>query len=121
MLPRIAITPGEPSGIGPELIAQIAAQHFPADITVIADQKLLQARASALGLALPTHFKILDTPLSVQSVCGTLNTENVAYVLKTLNSATNKCLLKEFDALVTGPIHKGIINESGFRFSGHTE
>ncbi len=55
------------------------------------------------------------------SICGQLNTENVSYVLETLNSAADKCLLKEFDALVTGPIHKGIINESGLPFSGHTE
>lgn len=135
-LHRIAITPGEPAGIGPDIVIQLAQQSHPVELIVIADPDLLQQRAAQLQLPL----KIIDydpyTPAQIQpagsvvvypqklnTVCipGQLNPANSAYVLTTLEIATQGCLQHEFGGLLTGPIHKGIINAAGFPFSGHTE
>lgn len=136
-LPRLVITPGEPAGIGPELCAQVAQADFPAQWVVIADPDLLRDRAQRLGLdlelvlydpdapRLPQRAGILQVlPLALRhhpSQPGLLDPANAAYVLDCLERACDGCLTGEFDALVTGPVHKGVINDAGFPFSGHTE
>ncbi len=136
-LPRLVITPGEPAGIGPELCAQVAQADFPAQWVVIADPDLLRYRAQRLGLdlelvlydpdapRLPQRAGILQVlPLALRhhpSQPGLLDPANAAYVLDCLERACDGCLSGEFDALVTGPVHKGVINDAGFPFSGHTE
>lgn len=135
MFPIIAITPGEPAGIGPDLLVQLAQKNWPCQLVAIADPDLLQQRAHLLNLPLtlnefvPTHFvahqsgqlSILPQKLVAPAQCGQLNADNAAYVLRTLNVAAQGCLNNTFHALVTGPVHKGIINQAGFSFSGHTE
>ena len=134
--PTIAITPGEPAGIGPDITVQIIQQQQSAMLIAVADPDLLTERAKQLGLPLTLHEckhgiknpilppgELYISPVTLNSACtaGTLNVENADYVLRTLTSATQGCIDKCFDAIVTGPVHKGIINESGINFSGHTE
>jgi len=135
-LPRIVLTPGEPAGIGPDLCIQIAQQDLPCEVVVVGSEALLAERAERLGL--PIRLKRFDgasTPaphrrgeLSVLPVeliepaqCGHLNPANSPYVLKTLNKAVKGCIDGLFDAMVTGPVHKGVINDAGQAFTGHTE
>lgn len=133
---KIALTPGEPAGIGPELCLQLAQQEIPAQVVVIADPELLRERALALGLEIklhlwtdsaapvphrPKHLWVWPVPLAVSAQCGVLNPCNAGYVLDSLRYAVEGCLRGDFHALVTGPVHKGIINDSGIPFSGHTE
>lgn len=135
-LPRLAITSGEPCGIGPDLIIQLAQTSFPAELIVIADKKMMQQRSEQLGIAVSFidyssgnpksannagEIKIIDTPCAAPVTAGVLNKDNAPYVLETLTIATKGCLSNEFDAMVTPPLHKGIINESGVAFTGHTE
>lgn len=135
-MPRIALTPGEPAGIGPELVVQLAQQALsPVELVVVADPELLRQVAQQLGLPLQIcpfdpgntqpsgHgvLSILPVPLRHSVLPGRLQTENAAYVLDTLRQATDLCLDRACDALVTGPVHKGVINDAGFAFSGHTE
>lgn len=136
MTKRIAITPGEPSGIGPDLVIQIAQQDWPVELVILASKSLLKDRADALNLPItlidydsskpPTPQKagtvtVLPIELVGECVPGQLNTENGAYVIDTLRIASEKNMSGEFDAIVTGPVHKGLINKSGIAFSGHTE
>ncbi|QFT53353.1 4-hydroxythreonine-4-phosphate dehydrogenase PdxA [Microbulbifer sp. THAF38] len=136
MIPRIALTPGEPAGIGPEICVKVAQQGSPAQLIAIADPSLLEQAARRLGLPLqlltfsedtllsetaPGSLYILESPLKQASRPGKLDITNATYVLKTLEIAADGCLNGRFDALVTGPVHKGVINEAGFTFSGHTE
>lgn len=135
-VPRIAFTPGEPSGIGPDLCVKLAQQSHPCEIIAIANPKLLEQRAAQLGL--PLHIKAYntDSPAKTQAAgvitvlpvelaasvkCGELNQQNARYVLKTITRAARGCLEGLFDAMVTGPVQKGIINDAGIAFSGHTE
>ncbi|RFT05110.1 4-hydroxythreonine-4-phosphate dehydrogenase PdxA, partial [Edwardsiella anguillarum] len=133
---RIVITPGEPAGVGPELIVQLAQQPWPAELVVCADPSLLEARARALGLpltlrrydpALPAQAQqaasltVLPIPLETDVIPGRLSVANGNYVVATLARACDGCLSGEFAALVTGPVHKGIINDAGVPFTGHTE
>ena len=137
---RLLVTAGEPAGIGPELCLTLAGQASTAlqqaEIVVVADIHLLQDRAAQLGLAIdfcsislqqemtPTaanQLKVLHVPLQVASQAGVLNADNSAYVLNTLNFACDACLNGQAHALVTAPVHKGIINDAGTAFSGHTE
>ncbi len=135
-LPRLAITSGEPCGIGPDLIIQLAHTSFPAELIVIADKRMMQQRSEQLGIpVIFNHFastnpksannvgeiKIINIPCATTVTAGVLNKENAAYVLETLTIATKGCLSGEFDAMVTPPLHKGIINDSGVPFTGHTE
>jgi len=135
-LPRILITPGEPAGIGPELCVQIAQRQHPADLIAVADPELLEDRARRLGLPLrlnPTSatpdtpgqqagtLGILPVPLRSPAEPGHLDADNAGYVLETLRRACDGCLSGEFQALVTGPVHKGVINDAGIAFTGHTE
>jgi len=135
-IPRIAITPGEPAGIGPDICIQIAQQHLPCQLVVIASPELLQQRARQLHMPLSLIAFAADAPAYRQqagSLCvlpvdlagpvqsGQLNAANSRYVLTTISQAAQGCLDGLFDAMVTAPVHKGIINDAGFRFSGHTE
>jgi len=134
-LPRLAITPGEPAGIGPDIVLQLAQQPLTAHLVILAEPDLLAQRAAQLGLPIqlhteprdflspsqPGHLNVIPIPLSQPVQTGHLNAANAAYVLETLRQACQGCLNQSFDALVTGPIHKGIINEAGVPFSGHTE
>lgn len=135
-LPRIAVTPGEPAGIGPDLCALIAGKRFPAELVVIADPDLITTRAALINQPLtltsfhadspvaghiPETLKILPVRLRRSAVPGRLEPANAAYVLDALTLACDGCLEGRFDALVTGPVHKGVINDAGLRFTGHTE
>ncbi len=134
-IPTIILTAGEPAGIGPDLCVQIAQQALPCRLVVVADHELLQARARSLQLpldlvqaessAVTPHqagsLQILHVPLSRPVQPGKLDPANARYVLETLKYATEGCCSGEFDALVTAPVHKGIINDAGFAFTGHTE
>ncbi len=132
---RLALTPGEPAGIGPELCAQLA-QNPPANAELIAfcDPDLLQRRAAALNLPLrlaaagakprscaPGELRVVPVQLAAQARAGELNPANSAYVLDCLRVAVEHVLRGEAGALATGPVHKAVINQAGFAFSGHTE
>jgi 4-hydroxythreonine-4-phosphate dehydrogenase len=133
---RIALTPGEPAGIGPDLCIQLAQQDLPCQIIAIASPELLSQRARQLGLplqinefdgSLPAanqtagHLTVLPIALAVAVKYGQTDPLNSRYVLKTLTKATKGCLTGIFNAMVTGPVDKGIINDAGFAFTGHTE
>jgi len=134
-LPRLAITPGEPAGIGPDITLQMAQHPIPAHVVAFADPVLLEQRAQQLGIPIhlhsenhhapelhePGHLNVVPIALAQPAQCGQLNPANARYVLETLQQACQACVEKRFDALVTAPIHKGIINEAGIPFSGHTE
>ncbi|AOV97858.1 4-hydroxythreonine-4-phosphate dehydrogenase PdxA [Edwardsiella hoshinae] len=133
---RIVITPGEPAGVGPDLLVLLAQHAWPVELVVCADPVLLLARARLLGVPLtlrdyePNHpaqaqqpgtLTVLPVPLDGDVVPGILNVVNGHYVVATLARACDGCLNGEFAALVTGPVHKGIINDAGVPFTGHTE
>ncbi|MBV9575210.1 MAG: 4-hydroxythreonine-4-phosphate dehydrogenase PdxA [Gammaproteobacteria bacterium] len=135
-IPRIVITPGEPAGIGPDITIQIAQQAWPAELIAIADPDLLLERAKIIGLPLqlidshleetphlhsPHSLKILPISVKAKVTPGELNTANASYVLHTLEMAASLCEAKKTAAIVTGPVHKGILNQAGIAFSGHTE
>ena len=134
-LPRIIITSGEPAGIGPDITVQIAQQNINADIVAIGDPDLLQGRASVLGLPLSLNefddahklkhvaksLRIIPVKTEVPAIAGHLDSHNAEYVLALLKTACTACLDNEFDAMVTAPVQKSIINDAGFTFSGHTE
>ena len=114
--PVIALTSGEPAGIGPELCAMLARQRLPARVVVLGDEGLLAARGAA-----PGSIHIEHVPLAAPSVPGRLDPANGRYVLDLLDRAADGCLSGEFDAMVTAPVHKAAINDAGFAFTGHTE
>ena len=132
-LPTLAITSGEPAGIGPELMAAIDPAAFPARLVIIGDQDLIQTRAQQINQSIqllpyqpqPTSetasLEILHVDLVNESLPGQLDSDNASYVLALLDRAAKGCLAGEFDAMVTAPIQKDIINQAGVRFSGHTE
>lgn len=120
-IPRLIITPGEPSGIGPDITLKIAQEQWPAELIVICDPDLLAERAKLIGLPLPNSLKIIPVKLKVASHPGQLNRDNSHYVIQCLELATDMCLEKKGDALITGPIHKSIMNDAGIAFTGHTE
>ena len=135
MTQRLALTVGEPAGIGPDLTVQLAMAKHDVQIVAICDQGLLQRRAQHLGLNLAIkkfngedrtpanagEIWVKHVPLAQTETIGELNSNNGQYVLDTLTVAAQGCLDNEFDAMVTAPVHKGIINEAGVAFSGHTE
>jgi 4-hydroxythreonine-4-phosphate dehydrogenase len=121
MRPRLALTTGEPAGIGPE-VAIAALQPEPAaEITLIGDRELLAARAALAPHGLPSGTAIHHVPLAVPVQAGRLDPRNAAYVLATLDAAIDGCRAGRYDAMVTAPVHKGVINDAGIAFSGHTE
>ncbi|MCE5182061.1 MAG: 4-hydroxythreonine-4-phosphate dehydrogenase PdxA [Betaproteobacteria bacterium] len=131
----IALTAGEPAGIGPDLCVLLAQKTRSARIVVIADRDLLAARARQLGLPLeladfspstaaPDQHGILEVlhcDLTQPAVAGELDPANSRYVLDTLSLAARCCLDGTFGAMVTAPVHKGVINDAGIPFTGHTE
>jgi 4-hydroxythreonine-4-phosphate dehydrogenase len=134
--PRLALTAGEPAGIGPDLIVQIIQQSFQAELIAIGDPDLFKERAAMLNLPLQiTEFdpasppcpsstgnlRVVPLPLATASVPGQLDPDNAKYTLESLRIACHSCLEGTFDAMVTAPIQKATINEAGFIFSGHTE
>ena len=119
-LPVIAVTSGEPAGIGPELCLSLVAREFPARLVVLGDKALIEERAQLLGRDLG-GLEILHVPLAAPSVPGKLDVRNAPYVLALLDRALAGCVSGEYAALVTGPLHKGIINDAGMAFTGHTE
>ncbi len=128
MLPTIAVTAGEPAGVGPEICAALVAAALPARIVVIADRELLRERtqidwADFTGGCTVTTASVcvLHVPLIEPSEAGTLNAANSRYVLRTLGVACDGCTDGLFDAIATAPVHKGIINDAGIAFTGHTE
>lgn len=134
-LPRILISTGEPAGIGPDITIQVSQEDIYADIVAIGDPNLLRNRASDLGLPLSlTEFdaatkqkhiakslRIIPVKTKTSTIPGQLNIDNAEYVLTLLKTACAGCIDKTFDAMVTAPVQKSIINDAGYLFSGHTE
>ncbi len=118
--PVIAVTSGEPAGIGPDVCLALAERRFPAHLVVFGDRELFAARARLLGLSL-AGIEIRHIPLRAPAQAGRLDPANARYVLDLLEAALAGCQSGEFAALVTAPVHKGIINEAGIPFTGHTE
>ncbi|MBU0603150.1 MAG: 4-hydroxythreonine-4-phosphate dehydrogenase PdxA [Gammaproteobacteria bacterium] len=133
--PRIAVTSGEPAGVGPELCAALAARRFPARLVMLGDAALIAERAQSAGLHVKVRdydarnaadagdgvLEVLHCPLAVPSVAGKLDASNARYVLGLLDRARDGCVSGEFAAMVTAPLHKGVINDAGVPFTGHTE
>lgn len=119
-LPLIAITSGEPAGIGPDICLQLATRNWPARLVIIGDRALLAERAKGLGYDV-SALTIQHVPLRAPVVAGQCDPANAPYVLATLDAAIQGCQRGEFTAMVTAPVHKGVINDAGIPFSGHTE
>jgi 4-hydroxythreonine-4-phosphate dehydrogenase len=139
----LAITAGEPAGIGPDLCVRLAIASPDIPLVVIADKELLQQRAAQLGIDLllkdyvaeqekgkgkrekgehPSHaLSVIHVPLAAPCHPGMPDVANSGYVLETLRRAVQGCLAGEFSGMVTGPVHKGVINDAGVPFTGHTE
>ncbi|QOD83257.1 4-hydroxythreonine-4-phosphate dehydrogenase PdxA [Chromobacterium haemolyticum] len=132
-VPVLAVTTGEPAGAGPDLALRLTEAGIGSRYVLIGDKAMLAARARQLGLPLPLHdyapgapaptqgLEICHVPLAAPAVPGRLDPANAGYVLATLDRAIDGCLAGEFAAMVTAPVHKGVINDGGVAFSGHTE
>lgn len=135
-IPRIAITSGEPAGIGPDICVLLSQLDIETDITIICDSELLKNRANQLNIKLDivpyeisqemkphikNQLKVLHIPTNSPVKAGMLNPDNSRYVLNTLTCAIDGALSHAFDAIVTAPVHKGVINDAGIAFTGHTE
>jgi 4-hydroxythreonine-4-phosphate dehydrogenase len=135
-LPRLALTAGEPAGIGPELLARLASTAIQADLVAVVDPDLLDAAARAAGIVLRTRTYDADEVLAAREpgelrvqpltmpqpvVPGYLDPRNAPWVIATLARATDGAGSGEFDAIVTAPVHKGVVNDAGIPFTGHTE
>lgn len=133
---RIALTPGEPAGIGPDLCVKLAQLKLPYQLVVVADPEMLNQRAEILGLPIKLNefnpdlpsleqvaglLTVMPVKLAEKAVCGQTNILNSSYVLQTIELAVTGCIEGLFSAIVNGPVQKSIINEAGFSFSGHTE
>ena len=116
----IVVTSGEPAGIGPELCLQLAMRAWPVPLVVLGDRDLLASRARMLGRDIG-GLNILHLPLAAPAIAGQPNVANAHYVLQLLDRALAGCVAGEFSAMVTAPVHKGIINDAGIAFTGHTE
>jgi 4-hydroxythreonine-4-phosphate dehydrogenase len=137
MIPRIALTSGEPAGIGPELCLALAAGELPCELICLADESLLEQRARQVNLAVGLRrydgsgvvpalhtagsLTVEHHALAAPSIAGRLDRANVPYVLALLERAVSGALAGEFDAIVTAPVHKSVINDAGVAFTGHTE
>ncbi len=137
--PVLAVTSGEPAGIGPELCARLACRDWPARLVVLGDMALIRGCAAAGGAEVPVcayrretappagALEVLHRPLAAPAEAGRLNPANGAYVLGLLDRAIDGCLDGEFDAMVTAPVHKGVICDGmggragAMPFTGHTE
>jgi len=133
---RIALTTGEPAGIGPDLTVQLAQKNREHEIVALADPALLRQRAQQLGLPLTLRdydatapaqpsaageLTVLPVQCAEPAVSGQLNRANAGYVLQTLDRAVQGCLAGDFSAMVTAPVQKSVINDAGISFTGHTE
>ena len=133
---RIVITPGEPAGVGPDLVIALAQQDWPVELVVCADPALLLTRAKELKLPLQLReyqqdkpalaqlagtLTILPVKIAAEVMPGQLDVKNSHYVVETLAKACDGAISGEFAALVTGPVQKSIINDAGIPFIGHTE
>jgi 4-hydroxythreonine-4-phosphate dehydrogenase len=131
--PVIALTTGEPAGIGPELCARLARESVAARVVLIGDETLLAGRAARLGLhvalrryapgnvPLPGTLEVEHVALGAPAQPGRLDPANGRYVLALLARAADGCVAGEFGAMVTAPVHKAAINDAGIAFTGHTE
>ncbi|HVF65817.1 MAG TPA: 4-hydroxythreonine-4-phosphate dehydrogenase PdxA, partial [Casimicrobiaceae bacterium] len=133
--PVIAVTSGEPAGIGPELCAMLAARHaadpFAASLILIGDRELLQQRAARIGVDVQyapydaakrsDSVSVFDVPLIVAAVPGKPDAANAQSVLTMLRTAADNCATGAFDAMTTAPVQKSVIEDAGFPFTGHTE
>ena len=134
--PTLALTAGEPAGIGSELIARLAATPLAANLVAIGDRTLIEAGARVAGINLvvsdyrpsdtsavrqPGELQVISIPLAAEVVPGELDPLNAEHVLAMLDRAARGAACREFDAIVTAPVHKGVINDAGVSFSGHTE
>lgn len=131
------LTPGEPAGIGPDLVLMAARAGHCRDVVAVGDPSLLQDRADALGIddlrieecttallagpAAASVLRVLPVRLHTAAKPGLLDPANANYVLSTLRHATEACLAGNAAALVTGPVQKSVINAAGIPFTGHTE
>ncbi|MGH8216524.1 MAG: 4-hydroxythreonine-4-phosphate dehydrogenase PdxA [Rhodanobacteraceae bacterium] len=134
-LRKLAVTSGDPAGVGPELVARLAATPVPADLVAIGDSSLFERAAHRCGVALKIEaydgrrrtaraagrLRVLEIPLRSEEVPGKLDPRNAFYVLGTLVRAADGCMAGEFDGVVTAPVQKSVINDAGEPFSGHTE
>ncbi len=129
-LKPIIITPGEPAGIGPDILVKLAGHKFPIPVVGIADKNMLEQRAAGLDLKIdlpeyqaeaPAPFSIIHQPLAEICQPGQPNVANSGCALSALDLAIDGCLNGEFSALVTGPINKALINQHGINFNGHTD
>jgi 4-hydroxythreonine-4-phosphate dehydrogenase len=135
-VPRLALTAGEPAGVGPDLLLRLAEHPLAAQRVVIGDAGVLEQRARQLGLPVrlsefspdaarkPTAAGVLElipVPVAAPVRAGSLDPANAPHVLALLETAASGCLSGLFDAMVTGPVHKGVINQAGHPFTGHTE
>ena len=136
LIRRLAITSGEPAGIGPDLCLRLAECDWSDELVVLADRSLLEARGRQMGVmpelqsydpAKPPQasvrgvLTVCDIPVSVPVVAGQLAVANADHVIRLLDRAISGCRQGEFAAMVTAPLHKGVINEAGRPFTGHTE
>jgi 4-hydroxythreonine-4-phosphate dehydrogenase len=124
--PRLALTCGEPAGIGPDLCVMAAASQLATrqqcEIHCLGDESLLRSRAAALGLELnDPAFIIRHLPLAAPVQAGRLDIANAPWVLGLLDAALEGCRTGHFDAMVTAPVQKSVINDAGIAFTGHTE
>lgn len=132
-LPVIALTAGEPAGVGPDLAVALSQRALPCRLTVLGDAEVLAARAARLGIAvaldtgeaIPPHrtgrLHVRHIPVAAPVTPGVLDPHNGAHVLALLDAALAGCLHGAYQAMVTAPVHKGAINDAGFAFTGHTE
>lgn len=133
-LPHIILTSGEPAGIGPDLILQLAQREWLCQLIVAADESLLRNRAAQLGLSFQSRqydtssqphiaglLTVLNVPVESAVQSGKLDVSNARYVLNLLDRACDGCLSGEFSAMVTAPVQKSIINDARIPFTGHTE
>ena len=135
-VPRIAVTAGEPAGIGPELLLALTRRDWPAELVACADSRLLADYSARIGLAVELadydphvpatasragRLLVAHSPLARPVDPGRLDSANSRSVLEWIDRACDGCLSGEFDAMVTGPVHKAVINDAGIAFSGHTE
>ncbi len=134
-LPRLAVTAGEPAGIGPELLIRLAATPLTASLVAITDRQLLERAATRCGVTIeltdddgsaqterrPGSLRLRHTPLAITEVPGQPDPRNARHVLDALDEAADGCMTGRYDAVVTAPLQKSSINDAGIRFSGHTE
>lgn len=118
--PLIAVTSGEPAGIGPDICLRLAERHWPARLVVLGDRDLFAERARALGLD-AGRIDIHHVPLRKSALAGRLDPANAPYVLDILDAALSGCLGGDYAAMVTAPVAKNVINDAGIPFTGHTE